>query len=117
MRTRPWRWLVVTLAASGLLVAGIAVGLVTWAEREGLEVVQAQLEQAAPWLLVWRITLFAILIIYWKELAGWISRKCALDEASSMALIQWRWRAAVWILLVDLVLAEDLIGLIQRGLA
>jgi len=117
MSARPWRWLAVTLAASGLLVAGIALGLIAWAEREGLEVVQAQLEQAAPWLLVWRITLFGVLIIYWKELAGWISRKCALDEASRVALVQWRWRAAVWILLLDLVLAEDLIGLIQRGLA
>ena len=117
MRTRPWRWLAVALAASSLRVAGIALGLVTWAEREGLEVVQAQLEQAAPWFLVWRITLFAILIIYWKEFAGWVSRKCAVDEASYAALIQWRWRAAVWVLLLDLVLAEDLIGLIQRGLA
>ena len=117
MSARSRRWLGVTLAASALLVAGIAVGLVSWAERAGLEVIRSRLEQAAPWLLVWRITLFAILIIYWKELASWIGRKCALDEASCAALVQWRWRAAVWILLLDLVLAEDLIGLIQRGLA
>jgi hypothetical protein len=117
MTRRPWQWLAVTLIASGLLVAGIAVGLVTWAEKEGLEIIQARLAQAAPWLLVWRIAVFAILIVYWRELAGWVSRRCSLDEASCAALVQWRWRAAVWILLLDLVLAEDLIGLIQRGLA
>ena len=117
MSARPWRWIIAGTTGVGVLVAGIGFGLVSWAERESLDAVNTLLADAAPWLLLWRIGLFAGLIVYWKELARWAARAFSLSAASSAALAQWRWRAAAWLLLMDLVLVEDLIGRIQRVLA
>jgi hypothetical protein len=111
------RWAAGVAAGLGLLVAGIAVGFTVWVERESVEAVNARLAEFALWLLLWRISLFAILVVYWKELARWVARAFALDAESGAELVRWRWRALAGLLLMDLVLVEDLIGKVHRALA
>jgi hypothetical protein len=110
---RHWRW----TAGLGLLVAGIAIGLIAWAERDSVEAINSRLAALAPWLVLWRISLFAALVVYWNELARWAARAFALDDKSGAELVRWRWRAAAGLLLMDLVLVEDLIGKVQRVVA
>jgi hypothetical protein len=103
-------------AGASLVVAAIAVTLILWAERESVEHIRTHVSQVAPWLVLWRIGLFAILIVYWRELADWITKTFALDPQSRADLVRWRWRATSGLMLMDLVLVEDLIGRIRHAL-
>jgi len=116
MTTRRTRWLVGFATGAGLVVAGLAVSLMIWAEQESVENINSHVAQMAPWLLLWRIGVFAILVLFWDELAGWAAKAFALNSESGVELARWRWRAATGLVLMDLVLVEDLIGRIQHAL-
>jgi len=116
MRRHAWRWTFGFAAGASLVVAGIATSLIVWAERESVEEINTHLSQVAPWLVLWRIGLFATLIVYWRELADLITKTFALDPQSCADLVRWRWRAASALILMDLVLVEDLVGRIRHAL-
>jgi len=116
MTSRRTRWVVGFATGAGLVVAGIAIGLIMWAEQESVEKINAHVAHMAPWLLLWRIGVFAILILYWNELVGWATKAFVLNRESGVELVRWRWRAATGLVLMDLVLVEDLIGRIQHAL-
>lgn len=116
MTSRRTRWLVGFATGAALLVVGISISLIMWAEQESIEKINTRVAQMAPWLLLWRIGVFAILILYWNELTGWATNAFALNSESGVELARWRWRAATGLVLMDLVLVEDLIGRIQHAL-
>jgi len=97
-------------------MASIAISLIIWAEQASVEKINTRVAQLTPWLVLWRIGVFAILVLYWNELAGWAVKAFGLDAESGLELARWRWRAATGLVLMDLVLVEDLIGRIQHAL-
>ena len=117
MRPRNRLWAVGLMASACLLVGAIAAGVFAWAERESVDAIHLRLEQAAPWLLLWRVSLFSVLVVYWREFAGWIANIFSLDSESRAELVHWRWRAAAGLLFMDLVLVEDVIGQLQRAVS
>jgi hypothetical protein len=112
--TRAARWLFGAVLVWLVAIAAVAAGLWVWAERDGIADVQAGLSSAQPWLLGWRLTLFSVLMLYWHEIAGWLTRRAELGAAAATALRQWRWRAGAGLVLMDLILAEDVLGFLGR---
>jgi hypothetical protein len=108
----------------GVLIAGgvtlvflamIALGIVAVAHRQGLEGLEGTLQRGRPWLLFWRIGVFAVLMVYWRELVRVVVRVAKLDVATAQALTLWRARAGVGLVMMDLVLVEDALGWLGRA--
>jgi hypothetical protein len=116
MKQSPLRWAMGFTLICGIALVAMAIGVAAWAEHEGLATISARLVLAAPWLLMWRLVLFSLLMLYWCELSGEICRVCRFDRDTRAALRQWRWRAGVGLVAMDLVLVEDLIGHTLRWL-
>ena len=102
------------MVAGSLIAIAIAAGLVIWEERVGQAAVLAALRDARPWLLVWRLLLLTVVVLYWRPMVAWTSKRFCLSESSEAALREWRWRAAAGVVVMDLVLVEDLLGLLRH---
>ena len=114
MRAAPARWAVGILLTFIVLAGAISLGLIAWAKREGALAVQIGLSAAGPWLLAWRLMLYVVLMTYWREIMEWLSPRMELSTAARTQLVAWRWRAGMGLLMMDLILVEDLLGILQR---
>ena len=110
-------WALSLGAGAVLVLLTLALGIAVWASRDGVTAVHAGLIAAAPWLLVWRLSLFTLLMLYWRELADRLCQTLSLGADSRVAIGHWRWRAGIGLILMDLVLVEDAIGRLQRAFA
>jgi len=107
------RWGRFFLVLSFMLIAGIALGLIAWAKREGVLAVHRALVETEAWFLAWRLMLFGALMAFWQEIMRWLSGRLELSSRAQAQLVGWRWRAGTGLLLMDLILVEDLLGLLE----
>lgn len=102
------------VSLSAVLVGLVAVALLVWTGVEGQEAVRQALRAARPWLLLWRLAVLGVLIARWDSIVESLSRRFRLSSVSAHTLRRWRWRAALWLIVMDLVLVEDVRGLLAR---
>ena len=101
------------LFAACAIAAAIALVLIIWAERAGDAAVLEALSNARPWLLLWRLSLLSALLVYWRPIVAWTSKRFRLSRTSETELQKWRWRAGAWLVVMDLVLVEDPLRLVR----
>ena len=99
-----------------LVAVAIATGLVAWTKIEGQEAVRATLRDARPWLLLWRLCLLSFLMICWRPVVASIGRYFQLSTSAERALRNWKWRAGAGLVLMDLILVEDLLGVLRHAI-
>lgn len=89
-----------------------AVGMAThvW----GAKRVAESLERATPWLFAWRVTFGVVLVATWPRLVHTFRRW--LPDIDVVALQQARWRLAVWLIAIELILVQGIPGRILAGL-
>jgi|GEM_PF-1571277 len=91
-----------------VLSALVAAGIVVWTVRTGHSSVERNIEAAQPYLALWRIFLFLVLIGAWRHwvelMAGWTGMN---DDRIRYARSQ-RWRVGVWLILIELILIDGL---------
>jgi len=109
------RWALGLVLGAGVVVA-IAL-LTVRTTPAAIDALDARWTDVAPWLLAWRVGLFACLVACWGRLVTWVSQRLSLDTSCCEALLAWRWRGAGLLLLMDLVLVEDLVGKLARILS
>lgn len=88
----------------------IGAALWTWIGASGTNTVDAYLEVARPWLVVWRVVLFGLVIGFWPRWIGWLATRRNWPSARRQALLGLRWRVAAWWVILELLLAQNLIG-------
>ncbi len=59
-------------------------------------------------LLLWRIGLLLALFLFWPFLAKKFAAVNEFDAETTRAFIDQRWRMAMWLIVVDLVIIEEL---------
>ncbi|MEX0926136.1 MAG: hypothetical protein WD208_05395 [Dehalococcoidia bacterium] len=84
----------------GLVVLSVAIAMHTWSAEQ----VAATIERAEPWLLAWRIALCTALIVGWPWLIDRL--RPWLPDANHIDLRQARWRVALWLVAVEMVLIQ-----------
>ncbi|MCH9662087.1 MAG: hypothetical protein K0U66_00330 [Gammaproteobacteria bacterium] len=91
----------------GLIVLLLVFSLGVW--LLGLDDLSALIQIAEPWLLIWRLLVFVILIGGWPHWInhgvqkGWIP----IDQRTE--LIGYRWLLAIWLLLLESLLNQGLL--------
>ena len=102
------RWLL-TLSLLALFLAFV-VGAALWqvARVSSLEAVQAHLAHLAVYASAVRVTLIALVAIFWPRLAAFIARRNGYDAEDTAELQAWRWRLVGWLVVIELVVGQDI---------
>ena len=105
------RWFGATLL---LLILTLAIGALTWqwAQHSSLGSVIQVLESARPWLTVWRLAIFGLVIGYWPRWVGWLAKKKRWSAAEHQERLDLRGRVALWWLAIELIVMQNTLGLI-----
>ena len=86
----------------------VAAGVVLWTVQTGHSSVERSIEAAQPYLALWRVVLFLVLIGAWRHwvklTAGWSGMN---NDQVQYARSQ-RWRVAAWLILIELILIQGL---------
>jgi len=104
------RWFVLlTLVAFGLV---LGVGAFLWhsVQTSSVVSVQTQIDQAKPVLAAIRILVIGLVALAWPALTRALRRLGHLDEAGAARLASLRWRIVTWLLLIELLLGQNLLG-------
>lgn len=111
-RNRLRRLLRLALLGMLFLVISSLIGaaLWTWIGASGMNAVDAQLDAARPWLMGWRVVLFASVIGFWPQWTAWLAARRQWPPERRQALLGLRWRVAAWGIVLELLLVQNLLG-------
>ena len=117
-RPRSGRGLLSALSLSGLALAALAIaGTLAWHHFRDARAVAGTLERVAPWLAVWRVSLFVALIGFWPRLMSRLAERYGWNHAQRRHAINQRWRVAIWLIVIELLLVENVVARFAHGLA
>jgi hypothetical protein len=93
-----------------MLAALVGLGLLLLSQWQSPLMTGRSLETARPWLLLWRLVLFGVLIGFWPVWVRFLTRWRRLTDAQSARLVGARWTIAVWLVVLELVLGQNVVG-------
>ena len=108
-----WKRVALRLAMLvGFLVItfGTGLGLLLWSQSEPPSEISRKLASLRPWLFVWRLLLLGALIGFWPAFCRRVARWRNLAEPELNRLLAARWTVAAWLLALELVLAQNVVG-------
>jgi len=103
-------------ALLAMLIILVGIGMATWQLFENPKVIQGHLEAAKPYLFGWRMFLLGALITLWPRLMAWFGQRFRWNNDKLKFAIDWRWRAALWLLVIEVGLIQGVIGTFLRHL-
>lgn len=92
------------------LVLLTGAGLLIWGRYQGMDTIADHLDTARPWLTVWRLTVYGLVIGGWPRWIAILARRGGWNQTYRTQLLALRWRLALWILILELLLVQNLVG-------
>ena len=108
LRRRRYRQLRAVLLA--LMIGGVAAIATVWVigvYTVGIEKVLSLQASLSPYLHVLRTSVLVGVVAFWPRLIGRLADWLLMGPAFTRAMIAWRWRAALWIVLFELVVVYE----------
>ena len=93
-----------------VLAAGIGVLLWQAVELSSMAQVAARVDELKPIARGIRLALIGLVAALWPWLIGLANRAGRIDEQQRDDLLAQRWRLLGWLLVIELVLGQDLLG-------
>ncbi|MCG8060534.1 MAG: hypothetical protein N0E38_11990 [Candidatus Thiodiazotropha endolucinida] len=105
---RCWFFLLTLLA----FALALGTGGILWhsVKTTSIGEVQNQVDALKPLLTGIRLFLIALVAMSWPFLINRLHRWGRLDEAKATALYALRWRIVTWLVVIELVLGQNLLG-------
>ena len=116
---RRWFFLLTVIAFTLALVAG---GIL-WhsVETSSVSAMQAQVDSVKPILTGIRLFLIALVAVAWPFVTSSLCRWGRIDKAQATTMFALRWRIVTWLVVIELVLGQNLLGqvlaILQRSSA
>ena len=110
---RPWRLLL------GLFLALVVLGLVgqmAWTQLAGPAAVDHGLQAARPWFLAWRVLFYTAIVLCWNPVVERIAQHQGWESDHTAFVQGLRWRVAIWLIIFELVLVQNIVGRFLGGL-
>lgn len=106
------------LLLSSAILAGLAIaGVIAWQHMTDARTVATSIANLRLWLAAWRLLLFASLIGLWPRLVNTLAERYAWSDAHRRRVAAQRWRVATWLIVIELVLVQNVIGKFVHVLA
>ena len=110
------RWFVLlTLLAFGL---ALGIGAFLWQSMQTSSVVaiQSRIDVLKPVLTAIRFLLIGLVALLWPAFTRGLHRWGRVDEAGAARLLSQRWRIVTWMVVIELVLGQNLLGRFMSAL-
>ncbi len=91
-------------------LALIIVLISVWSWRVGPWAMSQGVAAAQPYFLAWRALLLIALIGGWPLLVGRLARHFRFSLIQQQALLAVRWRLALWLILIEILLVQGVLG-------
>jgi hypothetical protein len=114
MRCRRWTHALTLLA----FALALAIGGLLWQAVETASVVAIQGKVAAvkPVFTILRLSLIAVIALQWPMLIRIFHRWRRIDDARRAELFAVRWRIVAWLVVIELMLGQNLLGYVISAL-
>ena len=105
---RSWFWGLSLLA----LALVLAVGALLWqaVELMSLAAVSERIEDMEPVAGAMRLLLIGLLALFWPRLVDLVAHARDVSDGTRTHWLALRWRVTGWLLVIELVLGQDLLG-------
>ena len=107
-RRRRW-FVLLTLLAFGLAL-GIGAFLWNSAQASSIAALQTRIEVIKPAFTTIRLLLIGLVALSWPAIARGLHRWGRVDEAGATRLLSLRWRIVTWLVVIELMLGQNLLG-------
>ena len=104
------RWfLLLTLLAFALM---LVTGGILWhsVETSSVAVMQARVDALKPMFTGFRLFLITLVAAAWPFVTSTLNRFGQIDDVQASILLALRWRIVIWLVVIELVLGQNLIG-------
>ena len=104
------RWLLLlTLLA---FVLALVAGGILWhsVETSSVVVMQTRVDAMKPVFTGIRLFLIALVAVVWPFVTSNLHRWGRIDEAQATTMLALRWRIVAWLVVIELVLGQNLLG-------
>ena len=104
------RWfLLLTLLAFALV---LFTGGILWhsVETSSISEIQTRVDAMKPVFTGARLLLIAVVALVWPYLTNGLHRWGQIDEARATTLLVLRWRIVTWLVVLELMLGQNLLG-------
>ena len=104
------RWFCTLSLVAGLAMIGVGMLLWHMVQVYSLTAVSTRVTQASVYLGGFRLALIGLLAILWPRLPALWRHAGADDDATRARWMSLRWRVVGWLLVIELVIGQNLIG-------
>ena len=104
------RWFVLlTLLAFGL---ALGIGTFLWhaVQTSSVVAIQARIEIMKPTFTLIRFLVIGFVALSWPAITRALHRWGHVDEAGTARLLSLRWRVVTWLVVIELMLGQNLLG-------
>jgi hypothetical protein len=105
---RRWFFLLTLLA----FVLALGMGGILWhsVETSSVSEMQAQVDSLKPVFTGIRLFLIALVAMAWPFVTNNLRRWGQIDKAQAITMFALRWRIVTWLVVIELVLGQNLLG-------
>ena len=105
---RRWFFLLTLLAFAVALVAG---GILWYSvETSSVNEIQTRVDAMKPVFTGIRLFLIALVAVAWPFVTNHLHRWGRIDEEQAPTMLALRWRIVTWLVVIELVLGQNLLG-------
>jgi len=104
------RWFVLlTLLAFGLAL-GIGAFLWNAVQTSSVVAIQGRIEMVKPVFIAIRLLVIGLVALLWPAITRTLHRSGRVDEGGAARLLSLRWRIVTWLVVIELLLGQNLLG-------
>ena len=104
------RWFVLLMLVS--LGLTLCIGFYLWhaVHASSIVAIQTRIEVIKPILTTMRCLVIGLVILSWPIITRALHRWGCIDEAGAGHLMSVRWHVAIWLVVIELMLGQNLLG-------
>lgn len=104
------RWfMLLTLLAFGLAL-GIGAFLWNAVQTSSVVAIQGRIEMMKPVFTAIRLLVIGLVALSWPAITRTLHRWGRVDEGGAARLLSMRWRIVTWLVVIELMLGQNLLG-------